>query len=312
MALEKNLFAIAPVLFTTDGGADGKVTLANACNFKVKQKVKVAGTGLELLDLEVKRIINDSEMYLGPQTGPISDRTDLSAYTTAASSFVYAIEQKRPSIPFEESTRAVYEEEPTVAYRSILVDKCGDFYATDNPLPVQLSDGSINIGTVNAELEVQLSHLDDDPDAGDVHDSVRIGDGDPGEYLKINPDGSINVNATIGPSGTIINTYGDVSSVASSTTTTVVSYTTPIGKTGVLHRVEYGGENIAVYDVEVNSVLIARRRTYFNGPMSDQFDFGLSNGIGVDLVAGDVVRLRVTHYRPLVADFEGRIEVLES
>lgn len=47
-----------------------------------------------------------------------------------------------------------------------------------NPIFVQLSDGSVNIGTVNAELEVQLSHRDDDPDSGDVHDSVRIGDGE--------------------------------------------------------------------------------------------------------------------------------------
>jgi hypothetical protein len=129
-------------------------------------------------------------MYLGPISGPISDRTDLSAYTVATSSFVYAIEQKRPSIPFEELTRAVYEEEPTVAYRNVLVDKLGKFYAEDNPLSVQLSDGSINIGTVNGELEVQLSRRDNDPDAGDVHDSVRIGNQDNEATYTTNDDSS--------------------------------------------------------------------------------------------------------------------------
>ena len=87
MALEKNLFAVAPKLFTADGGSAGKVLVANACDFKVKQRVKVSGTALPQLDLEVKRVIGDSEMYLGPVSGPISDRTDLSAYTTAGEVF---------------------------------------------------------------------------------------------------------------------------------------------------------------------------------------------------------------------------------
>lgn len=59
-----------------------------------------------------------------------------------------------------------------------LKDENGDAYSPSNPLHVQLSDGSVNIGTVNAELEVQLSRKDNDPDAGDVHDAVRIGNQD--------------------------------------------------------------------------------------------------------------------------------------
>ncbi len=195
MALEKKLFAIAPQLFLADGGAAGKVTVTDACLFKVKQKVEVAGTALPQLNLEVKRVISNTEMFLGKIGQPISDRADLSLYTTAAASFVFTAEQKRPSIPFEESTRAVYEEEPTVAFRNFLVDKLGKGYSVDNPFPVQLSDGSINIGTVNAELEVQLSHQDNVPDAGDIADSVQIGDGT--EILQILPDGSIGTTPVI-------------------------------------------------------------------------------------------------------------------
>ena len=189
MALEKRLFAVAPKLFTADAGADGKVTISNASDFKVKQKVNVSGTALDQLQLEVKRIISDTVIFLGPETDPITSRTDLSAYTVAAASFIFAGEQRRPSIPFEESTRAVYEEEPTVAWRTMQVDKLGNPFGPDNPLSVQLSDGNINIGTVNAELEVQLSHQDNVPDAGDVADSVQIGDGT--NKLVINADGTI-------------------------------------------------------------------------------------------------------------------------
>lgn len=71
-------------------------------------------------------------------------------------------------------------EEALDAKRVTLVNEDGDAgvgSSPDKPLHVQLSDGSINVGTVNAELEVQLSHKDNDPDNGDVHDSVRLGDG---------------------------------------------------------------------------------------------------------------------------------------
>lgn len=114
-------------------------------------------------------------MLVGPISSDIRKYTDISDYTTASGAFVIANEQTRPKIPFEEFMRAVYEEEPVSALRSMLVDKYGDTYRTDNPLPVQLSSGSISIGTVNGELEVQLSRQDDNPDAGDIHDSVRIG-----------------------------------------------------------------------------------------------------------------------------------------
>lgn len=233
MALEKSLFAVSPQLFTSDGTEDGRITITGACELlKVKQKVKVSGTALDQLDLEVKRVVGDT-VHLGPQGGPISDRTDLSAYTTAAASFIYAIEQKRPSIPFEEYMRAVYAEEPTVATRVFNVDECGNPYTVDNPFPVQLSDGSINIGTVNAELEVQLSHLDNDPDAGDVHDSVRIGDGT--DLLEINPDGSINVvGVTEAPNTPTI------AIVSAPTANTEVSYVIPTGTNRLFFRVRRG------------------------------------------------------------------------
>lgn len=176
--LEKRFQAVPPQPFTADGTADGIVTIADTRLFKVKQKVFVRSNTVPSIDgLEVKRIISQTQMIVGPEKQPIHAYSDLSNLLVADSAVIGSNEQVRPSIPVEEFSRAVYEEEPAVAIRSMLVDKNGNDYRTDNPLPVQLSSGSVNIGTVNAELEVQLSHLDNYPNPGDVHDSVRIGDG---------------------------------------------------------------------------------------------------------------------------------------
>lgn len=178
MVLEKRFRAVSPQLLTADGGTRGEVSVDDTCLFKVKQKILLNGSGLDTLELEVKRIESDTLMLVGPRTPKMTEYKDISAYTTAAASFIIANEQSRPKIPFEEFMRAVYSEEPVSALRNVLVDKYGKYYETSNPLPVQLSDGSINVGTVNAEVEVQLSRRDNFPDAGDVHDSTRIGNQD--------------------------------------------------------------------------------------------------------------------------------------
>lgn len=189
---EKRLKAVPPQLFTSNGTILGGLTITQGCFFRVKQKVLIKAISLPNLLLEVKRVEDDGvTLYLGPCKGNIRDRTDLTAYTTLLLSTIEADEQERPSIPEQEIERLTYSEEPIVARRSHLVDCLGRPYTTTNPFPVRLSDGSVNIGTVNAELEVQLSAKDNDPNPGDVHDSVRIGDGT--EELLINPDGSINV-----------------------------------------------------------------------------------------------------------------------
>lgn len=193
--------------------------------------------------------------------------------------------------------------------QSRLLDENGDAYSPTNPLAVQLSDGSVNIGTVNAEVEVQLSHIDNSPDAGDVADSVRIGDGV--ETLEVNADGSINMRVT-GGNGEVVTIFSEISSVASLSTSTIVSYIVPVGKTATLNRIGFGGNNIATYEVEINSTIEDRKRTWFGGDLSGVFEFISSNASGVPLVAGDQVTLKVTNFRPSIGDFEGRIQVLES
>lgn len=194
--LEKRFSAVAPQALTANGTAEGKITVADTRLFKVKQKIFLQSSTQQPRDgLEVKKIINITEMIVGPEKSAIHITSDVSDFLVADTATVAANEQFRPIIPSEEFNRAVYEEEPTVAIRSMLVDKEGNDYRVNNPLPVELSNGSVNIGTVNAELEVQLSHKDNFPNVGDVADSVRIGDG--AHELAINSDGSINTISTV-------------------------------------------------------------------------------------------------------------------
>lgn len=311
MAIERRLKAVGPLALTLNGGANGLVTVSDTKGFRVKAQVILEGTSLPNVTLEIKRVLSKTQFYVGTK-GDIKQREDISLYTLAANSTVHQIEQDRPGIPLEQHERAVYEEEPVQAKRVILVDGYGEFYDTENPLQVQLSDGDINIGTVNAEVEVQLSHKDNYPDLGDVADSVRIGDGD--DELAINDDGSINVNIVQSTNSTenILNTYDEVQSVVSGIETVLVSITLTSGKTYQFQRVQFSGEQIALYKVYINNVAVASSRTHHGSGLSGAIEFVGAGQEGLPVVAGDVIELRALHNRPGTGDFEGRIQLYEA
>jgi len=133
--LEKRFAAVPTQVFTANGGADGSVSIADTSLFKVKQQVVITATGQTNLALEVKKVVSPTSMIVGPTTGNINAFTDISAYTTALSASVFANEQKRPQISADDFERAVYEEEPTVAKRMVLVDEQGNKINAANPLP---------------------------------------------------------------------------------------------------------------------------------------------------------------------------------
>lgn len=207
-------------------------------------------------------------------------------------------------------------EDDAAARRVVLVDPNGLFRGQDsaNPLYVQLSDGSISIETLNANLAVQLTAKDNDPKSGDVHDSVRLGDGT--NEVGVNNDGSINVNivSSTGSSTTpevLQNVFNEAPSVASGSETSVVFYTVPPGKSSRLERVSYSGENVATYNLYVDGVLSEKMRTHFGGDLSGQMDFFGATKEGPVYSAGTVIELKVLHTRPDPGNFNGRIQVLE-
>lgn len=282
MALEKRLYAIPAQLFTANGTTDGLITLASgACRFKVKQEVFLSANTLPNLDcIEVKRVISDTQLYVGPKGGNIDARIDISAYTTALTARISANEQKRPSIPNEEIVRAVYEEEPTVATRVVMVDKCGDKYGPDNPLPIAF-DGTIQVGNVTIQ--------DDD-----------------GDELAVNNDGSINVNIVNSAvdEGLVI-LHNEIFSVAASVETTVLTYSV-ITPTSRVFKIDVSGDNVALFRVKVNGSTIHDKRTYWGNGFNESFAFEQFDN-GLKLLLGDVLTVTVIHNRPMLGSFEATV-----
>jgi len=300
MAIEKKWPAVAPRLLAADGGL-GTIQLANTSGFKVKQTIALQSSTQPTLQLKIQKATRTVLRVTLPSQQPnaYAPPLDLTAYTLADGAFVTAEEQPKANLSFEDRDMATYDQEPTVARRNVLVDQYGDYYDVANPMPVQLSDGSINIGTVNAELEVQLSHQDNTPDVGDVADSVQVGDGV--DVLQVNPDGSINV-VLQGSGGTAVLYTGEALAVAAAVQTTVLSHTVPPATYLTIDRIDVGGENIAKWEVYINAVKIATRRTYWGDGMNESFIMG-----GLKADAGDTIEVKVLHDRPFSGDFEANL-----
>lgn len=137
MAIERRYQAVDPVAFTIDGQENGIVTISDTLCFKVKMAVIIKADGLGTQRFQVKRIIDSTQMILGPEKTPLHSKSDLSAYVLGLNPTIYAPEQERPAIPPADYERAVYEEEPIVAKRVYSVDKYGNPYTVDNPIPVK-------------------------------------------------------------------------------------------------------------------------------------------------------------------------------
>ncbi len=103
------------------------------------------------------------------------------------------------------------------------------------------------------------------------------------------------------PGGVFTNNFNEVSSVASGVSTLVCSYTAATGDK--LVSVNFGGTNIAAYDIQVNGSSVAKHYTHFGNLMGQQ-DFS-----GLALTNGQLVRVYVLHSRPFSGDFNARITI---
>lgn len=125
--------------------------------------------------------------------------------------------------------------------------------------------------------------------------------------VKVNADGSLNVNATPGSAKTIFSTYSAVTSVPSSILTTILSYTVPVATTDYINLIEVSGDNIAQFEVYINGIINARQRTYFGGNLNLTFNYSLDSETGYILNAGDNIQVKVIHNRPTLGAFEARL-----
>lgn len=164
---------------------------------------------------------------------------------------------------------------------------------------------------VDASVSVVLGTVEVVIDA--ANDSIKIGDGD-GDFLDINPDGSINVNiVSTGVTRNTINTYNEITSIASGSETTISTYTAPVGKTTYITRIEATGTNIAQYQVYKNLSVISKFYTNFGSDLSTTFEYmtGIGDFPGLKVNVGDVITIKVLHSRAAAGDFAARIQSIE-
>jgi len=295
--IERYWPAVPPVAFTASGTSKGLITITSTAGFFVKQHVQINHPTLPYLTLQVKRISSSTQMYLGPIETDLKTRSDLTQYDST--SIASAKEQGRPAIPLQEIERAVYQEEPGVALRTLPVDQFGQPYSATNPLPVELNGAEIKIDNLNAQLDVHLSAKDNDPKAGDLHASIRVGDGV--NELAVNADGSLNVNFVQSGAPALLVSFNSVSAVATGAETTLISKVTPPGGFRLM-KVDVSGENVALFSLKVDGVTLFTKRSWWNN-WNQEFRFeDFQNGLR--LTQGQVLSITVLHNRPSPANYE--------
>lgn len=168
-------------------------------------------------------------------------------------------------------------------------------------------DESLNVNaTVTATIgTVEVS-------INDTDDSIKVGNGS-GTFVAVNNDGSLNVNIVNGSQTTFTpkSIFNEILSLGTGMTIILVTYTVPFATKAILQIADVSGENIAQYDAYINLDKIDTKRTYFGGGLNTNFNFIAGENEGLMLNSGDEVLLRVTHNRPDLANFNGRIQVLE-
>lgn len=289
MALERKWLAVTATTLTADGSSVGTVTLTDTAGFRTKQLVFLASSAVQPAQFQVQEVLSKTQLVLGP-IGPKVGRqnfSDVSAYLIADGASLGAPEQNKNNIPDKDHYAAIYESDPVVADRVILVDQYGNFYGEGNALPI-IFDGTVAVGDVE----------------------IKYGD----NILKVNSDGSINVNIVASTStgdNLVLSRYAEANQVVSGSTTQINTYTVPPGKVSLIQKIEISGENIAKFQVLINGVVQGTRRTYFGSALNTTFDFTTGQDNGFVINAGDVLSVTVLHDRPYLADFEARIQVYQ-
>jgi len=156
MAFEKRWPTVAVQLFTANGSADGRLETSDTRAVKVKQKILLKSNTQTTLLVEVKRVISKTVMYVGLINDNIDGRVNISNFTVVDGANFSNLDDKqpRPKIGIEDFARAVYEEEPACAIRTMGVDQLGNAWNELNPTPALMS--FIRNGAAQQVLEDQV------------------------------------------------------------------------------------------------------------------------------------------------------------
>jgi len=208
MAVEKRWLSLPDNPLLTDGTVDGQITVANGINYRVGQDVILKSSTQTSKTLKIARIQGNS-IFFRALGKIITSREDVSMFLVADSAVIFLFEQEKSNIPLDELTRSVYEEEPVVANRVVVVDNKGDIFSGTNPIPVNIISGGGGGGGGEPEpyLAYQLNEFEDL-----LNGTLYIG--------KSNPEGLWIVERIIETGGALSKKYANVSNNATRTTFT--------------------------------------------------------------------------------------------
>jgi hypothetical protein len=112
------------VILTPIAVANHKITVSSTKGLHTKQKVTLRLGANALTDIEIKRVLSDTEIQVGPLGAEMGNIINPVAYNGGT---LEMSEQERNKVGNEITFRAVYEEEPAVALRTLMVDRMGAY-----------------------------------------------------------------------------------------------------------------------------------------------------------------------------------------
>jgi hypothetical protein len=286
LAFEK-VWQSATQSLTANGTINGIITVSDTAGFYKEQMCLLQASSQSNLTVVIIEVLSSSQISVGNSTGSGSSLVvDVSAFGPGNAATISAFQQPQPSIKPNDIMQYVYEHAPKVAIRTFSVDSYGNGYTQKNPIPVTLVAGII------PEFVLRITEYDNDPNPGDIHSSVRVGNGV--NDLNVNSDGSINVNVINSITGTAVSQYFEVDGVALGGSVTVFTYTVPLGMTLYLDRIDFSSDSVSEFDFSIGGSLNKKRRltwTHFN----DTFEYTLG-GSGYPIATGTVLLLTATNF----------------
>lgn len=152
MALERKWLAVTAQPLTANGTSLGLITVVDTVGLYTKQRIVLVSNSSQPSELQVQEVISPTQLIVG-SIGPRVGRqayVDVSRFLLSDNAQLAAGEQEKNNIPEKDHYSAVYESDPIIADRVILVDEYGRHYRDGNPLPIGFT-GSITLGDVKVQ-----------------------------------------------------------------------------------------------------------------------------------------------------------------
>lgn len=169
MAFERQWSAAAQS-FIQDGQSNGLIQVSDVKGFYVKQKVILSSTTQQDRNLEIKRIVGRTDIYVGPTVesgNKMHVYADVSDFLLADGATIKANEQAKTLVKPMDQEYATYEQEPVNAKRVIPVDPYGNTYDSvigsdgKNRLAV---DANVSVPGISVDLDSLTPPTRPDPD----------------------------------------------------------------------------------------------------------------------------------------------------